>query len=41
VTLIQDLVDGAAGDTVPVTTLLRQLKVIAIRTNAAPLGRVS
>jgi hypothetical protein len=37
VTLIQDLVDGAASDTVPVTILLRQLKVIAARADAAPL----
>lgn len=37
-TLLQDLVDGAAGDTVPVPTLLRQLKVVAARTDAAPLA---
>jgi hypothetical protein len=37
VTLLQDLVDGAAGDTVPVATLLRRLKVIAARADAAPL----
>lgn len=37
-TLIQELVDGAAGDTVPVATLLRQLMVVAARTDTAPLA---
>ena len=37
-TLLQDLVDGAAGDMVPVATLLRQLKIVAARTDAAPLA---
>jgi hypothetical protein len=38
VTLLQDLVVGAASDAAPVATLLRQLKVIAARTGAAPLA---
>lgn len=37
-TLLSELVSGASGDTVPVATLLRQLKVIAARTEAAPLA---
>lgn len=37
-TLLKDLLDGAAGDTVPVATLLRQLKIVAARTEAAPLA---
>lgn len=36
-TLLQDLVDGAAGNTTPVATLLRQLKVIAARADTQPL----
>ena len=36
-TLLQQLIDGATGDAVPVTTLLRQAKVIAARVGADPL----
>jgi hypothetical protein len=38
VTLLQELVEAAAGDAVPVATLLRRLNVIAARTGAAPLA---
>lgn len=38
-TLLEQLVDGAAGDTIPVATLLRQLKVVAARTDTPPLDQ--
>ena len=38
VTVLQDIIDGASGDSVPVSSLLRKLKVLAARTQTPKLA---